>query len=277
MGHPKKEEESFGHLAARQQAWRKLSSKCIPDIAETSAAVYSAGNVTTEDLYQKLARLHAEQQSFTIQYEVCDRKDQDCDVDSRGSSKAASADVVPTTTQPMKVLVPQYLLQPPPPQCVPSPQRLDEDKSNQAAQPQQPGDQAHEVWSPGTDGHPDSCATACKYAKRKGGCRLGTQCPCCHRCLWRRTCEKDPPQPLEKLIKNDLSASAATVTATPAQSVGSIGHPVFCRPACKYVSKNRGCKDGPLCNRCHACQWEKKAMQAAPILAKVPCRGRTTR
>lgn len=39
------------------------------------------------------------------------------------------------------------------------------------------------------------------------------------------------------------------------QSVGSIGHPHTCRKGCKYHNKPRGCKDGKLCVRCHACPW----------------------
>mmetsp|Transcript_155550 Transcript_155550/g.270616 ORF Transcript_155550/g.270616 Transcript_155550/m.270616 type:complete len:233 (-) Transcript_155550:144-842(-) len=44
-----------------------------------------------------------------------------------------------------------------------------------------------------------------------------------------------------------------------APSAGSIGHPFTCAEPCKYVrKKNRGCKDGAVCNRCHLCEWKKK-------------------
>jgi len=40
-------------------------------------------------------------------------------------------------------------------------------------------------------------------------------------------------------------------------SVGSVGHPISCQEPCKYVRKNRGCKDGADCNRCHVCFWNR--------------------
>lgn len=36
----------------------------------------------------------------------------------------------------------------------------------------------------GTEGHPYTCGGACKYVKRKGGCRDGVDCLKCHRCFW---------------------------------------------------------------------------------------------
>eukprot|EP00434_Breviolum_minutum_P036241 symbB.v1.2.032107.t1/scaffold3809.1/size49892/1 len=35
------------------------------------------------------------------------------------------------------------------------------------------------IISKGSVGHPFTCATACKYVKRKGGCRDGADCPHC--------------------------------------------------------------------------------------------------
>lgn len=48
---------------------------------------------------------------------------------------------------------------------------------------------ANMTWcvSEGSIGHPVSCGEPCKYVKRKGGCRLGSQCTCCHLCSWSRT------------------------------------------------------------------------------------------
>jgi len=40
--------------------------------------------------------------------------------------------------------------------------------------------------SEGSRGHPYSCASPCKYARRKIGCRDGANCPNCHHCQWRR-------------------------------------------------------------------------------------------
>jgi len=57
-------------------------------------------------------------------------------------------------------------------------------------QEQQP---APAVQSVGTLGHPHTCAGACKYVKRKSGCRNGAQCLDCHLCHWQRTPLPKPP------------------------------------------------------------------------------------
>jgi len=38
-------------------------------------------------------------------------------------------------------------------------------------------------------------------------------------------------------------------------SIGSMGHPYNCGPACKYAMKAKGCKDGSMCDHCHLCRW----------------------
>lgn len=38
----------------------------------------------------------------------------------------------------------------------------------------------------GSIGHPRTCGNACRYVKRKGGCREGIRCPDCHSCQWTR-------------------------------------------------------------------------------------------
>jgi len=43
----------------------------------------------------------------------------------------------------------------------------------------------------------------------------------------------------------------------PRKSLGSAGHPLTCKGACKYVWKRRGCKDGSNCDRCHLCEWKR--------------------
>lgn len=40
-------------------------------------------------------------------------------------------------------------------------------------------------------------------------------------------------------------------------SLGSVGHPHSCGEACKYVWKQRGCKDGQNCTHCHLCTWNR--------------------
>jgi len=170
------------------------------------------------------------------------------------------------------------------------------------------------IVSVGTIGHPDDCAEACPYVKRKGGCKDGARCPKCHMCFWQRTAvrmaqssqqQAQQPQqtgsnelPMEEPLfvppmggiigavpaaSPGIMAAASDVLmpppmvqpqAVPPQvpppaamaaawgadeppSVGSIGHPHSCGPACKYSSKGRGCKDGRVCLRCHLCQWRR--------------------
>lgn len=59
--------------------------------------------------------------------------------------------------------------------------------------------------------------------------------------------------------ENGMGQEPETCGEFYAPSAGSIGHPFTCAEPCKYVKKkNRGCKDGAACNRCHLCEWKKK-------------------
>mmetsp|Transcript_36584 Transcript_36584/g.84115 ORF Transcript_36584/g.84115 Transcript_36584/m.84115 type:complete len:274 (+) Transcript_36584:67-888(+) len=49
-------------------------------------------------------------------------------------------------------------------------------------------------WSLGSVGHPLNCAAPCKYKNRKGGCRDGRQCLCCHICQWTRQGSSKPAE-----------------------------------------------------------------------------------
>lgn len=62
--------------------------------------------------------------------------------------------------------------------------------------------------SKGTIGHPHSCAAACRYVKRKGGCHDGIECAQCHLCFWRRR---------DGLKTGEGNRSALTKTAMPSQ------------------------------------------------------------
>jgi hypothetical protein len=53
-------------------------------------------------------------------------------------------------------------------------------------------------------------------------------------------------------------------------TLGSMGHPLCCGPACKYANKKGGCKDGYDCLRCHLCQWRRYQARQPPGL---PARG----
>lgn len=96
--------------------------------------------------------------------------------------------------------------------------------------------------SVGSAGHPYSCAEACRYVKRKGGCREGHNCTLCHFCFWRRL---------------DLDESDNGNEGLNVESCGSIGHPVSCGNACKYVRRKGGCRDGKNCLQCHKCVWQR--------------------
>lgn len=135
------------------------------------------------------------------------------------------------------------------------------------------------IDSVGTRGHPRSCGEACKYVKRKGGCRDGANCLQCHRCFWHRqigleevsTARKSenddhmPPalaaataatsQPLKVTVQANMSTLQSAQVLDCLPSLGSLGHPVSCGLACKYSRKPKGCKDGRLCTRCHLCHW----------------------
>lgn len=168
------------------------------------------------------------------------------------------------------------------------------------------------VISKGSVGHPYNCAAACKYVKRKGGCRDGADCPNCHECFWSKATAKEAEtrndaqmvqqdeQLAEKVMrllqdergKVDMNAQISQVPpmgfvdwssslnymgvkipgetfggigplvsepVPTADNPGSKGHPYSCGPACKYVQKSRGCKDGDLCTHCHLCRWTRYA------------------
>merc|ERR1712060_495610 len=61
------------------------------------------------------------------------------------------------------------------------------------------------ILSEGSKGHPHSCATPCRYVRRKFGCRNGAACPDCHICVWRRGLGKDVESPDDAAgSKNDI-------------------------------------------------------------------------
>jgi len=146
--------------------------------------------------------------------------------------------------------------------------------------------------SAGSVGHPHACGNACRYFKRKAGCRDGSQCTDCHLCHWQRAPMPKMPAPqvapqqsapglfeFEGCFPCNVEtapASALLAGSTPGgppfgaegpdaseaametcPSVGTIGHPYTCGNACKYARKQKGCKDGKLCVCCHLCVWRR--------------------
>jgi len=55
----------------------------------------------------------------------------------------------------------------------------------------------------------------------------------------------------------ELAAAKAALAAGEIPSLGSHKHPEGCKVACKYFTKNKGCKEGADCMRCHLCKWKR--------------------
>lgn len=120
----------------------------------------------------------------------------------------------------------------------------------------------------GSIGHPLHCGDACKYFRRSCGCKRGHACTRCHLCKrshlgkWRRPTVAATAEVPEGLIATE-DAAVDTVeleqifscVGSLAKSVGSIGHPYVCAPACRYIRRKGGCKDGDKCFCCHLCRW----------------------
>jgi len=112
----------------------------------------------------------------------------------------------------------------------------------------------------GSIGHPHSCASACRYVKRKGGCRDGARCQYCHLCFWRRDREQEKAESLSDRPATEASAELANPeNVATLVSFGTIGHPYTCATACRYVRRKMGCRDGADCPNCHACLWTREA------------------
>jgi len=158
----------------------------------------------------------------------------------------------------------------------------------------------------GSCGHPDSCSAACRYVKRKGGCREGENCPNCHLCHWQRpklrakaaveeetrAFDGDSNNALDgenvpsgangcRTLLLDSYVPAPKGSAFPAAekgpnlclstlSMGSVGHPHSCAAACKYHTKKAGCKDGYKCTRCHLCKWSRYGEKTTTFLMNMP-------
>ena len=156
------------------------------------------------------------------------------------------------------------------------------------------------VFSKGSVGHPFTCAAACRYVKRKGGCLRGADCNLCHECFWSKEAqgEEATPRATEAPRKgpvfiptqedladfttgplsreplpeqawhpgSDILGYSMGSTLVQARNPGSLGHPHACGPACKYAQKSRGCKDGDLCTRCHLCLWTRFSAKTLKLI-----------
>jgi hypothetical protein len=64
---------------------------------------------------------------------------------------------------------------------------------------------------------------------------------------------------MQCVVQEDDQQKQGRAPVTHMVSLGSVGHPLTCSEACKYVGKPRGCKDGASCDRCHLCKWNRYA------------------
>lgn len=143
------------------------------------------------------------------------------------------------------------------------------------------------VPSVGSQGHPYNCAPACKYVKKKGGCRMGANCDLCHLCFWQRRCATQGAQAqLQELeVESQTTEAESQSQSSKAEdengrsenclaSLGSQNHPFGCAPACKYVRRKGGCRDGAKCPNCHECCWQRaqaNSRSSSGLLLKSMC------
>lgn len=123
-------------------------------------------------------------------------------------------------------------------------------------------------------GHARGFDKACRHIERKAGCRSGSSCIHCHQCQRqghkKGEVEVELPMAKDTEVEQVLGGEASALNAmldgtnessfvnSPCPSVGSIGHPFSCAGlGCKYNRKQKRCKDGNLCLRCHLCPWRR--------------------
>jgi len=87
-----------------------------------------------------------------------------------------------------------------------------------------------------------------------------TIAPCDRAIVEASKTEPVPALPGLLLVSSDLASVVPPPPNLPMcmPSSGSMGHPLSCGPACKYVWKSRGCKDGSQCSHCHLCKFDGK-------------------
>jgi len=107
----------------------------------------------------------------------------------------------------------------------------------------------------GTRGHPHSCAGACRYIRRKTGCRDGAACPNCHACIWRRTAAPDAQDADNK--SDSLQKDADNIQPTAASTIED-GTKVFDSDATNnlqdlislLIQRKQGVPEDTLCMPC---------------------------
>lgn len=96
--------------------------------------------------------------------------------------------------------------------------------SREAAEPESSGTQpvGSLIISVGTQGHPYSCAPACKYIKRKNGCTQGVACTQCHACTWHRRRAQDAHKEISPAVPASLEADGFQLSRSIAMPPGDL-------------------------------------------------------
>eukprot|EP00440_Ansanella_granifera_P047910 gb/GFBE01051895.1/.p1 GENE.gb/GFBE01051895.1/~~gb/GFBE01051895.1/.p1 ORF type:complete len:393 (+),score=84.43 gb/GFBE01051895.1/:1-1179(+) len=226
---------------------------------------------TSKVLYAKLAGLQMEQMVMARQSTPHEREDAEHKMPFRFPPGLDSADFVKIPI-PACVSSADAVLPPPQPHAAPRPVRKASKEVKPMSVLQPEGTAERQVISRGSVGHPVNCAPACKYVKRKGGCRNGADCPNCHECFWCKSSDKEDVARTEKPVNEQetvkpLALAEPVVASAKAEaislSVGTLGHPFKCGPACKYVRRKGGCMHGKNCVNCHSCQWRRGTAEKA--------------
>jgi len=72
-----------------------------------------------------------------------------------------------------------------------------------------------------------------------------------------------PPQP-HSVLRPAPGLTEPNRELSEVISVGTVGHPMNCAPACKHVKRKGGCREGVNCPQCHACFWSRHPNPGAP-------------
>mmetsp|Transcript_81898 Transcript_81898/g.211002 ORF Transcript_81898/g.211002 Transcript_81898/m.211002 type:complete len:323 (+) Transcript_81898:47-1015(+) len=182
---------------------------------------------------------------------VCEKEEEEEEVEVNGGASTTADETAPELPRGGRLRTPSP--EPSNRYCFP----CDGHSALAAAGPQSPYPPAAALGAaalptPGSVGHPHSCAMACKYKASSRGCKDGFACDHCHLCKWKR--------PTRGMAMSELSHRGGSMSVE-WPSRGSSGHPRQCAAACKYVRKKHGCRDGADCPQCHLC-WHKRASKA---------------
>lgn len=206
------------------------------------------GEVNIEAVRSKLERLQAENEQslkdFSVGPHAC-LTNSSLDADTRTASSSTNFD------PPWPAFVPV----PSPPVTHPGHFSCRDRLTDLQAEPVKSHIISEQVVSKGSVGHPFKCAPACRYVKRKGGCRDAEACPNCHHCFWSKAnattldekslaksqSENSKLREAKTLANRLVSllggeepfAAQAKKFVKPDISLGTMGHPLTCADPCE--------------------------------------------